>query len=247
MARLLAPLGLLFVSALLPTGPAYAQQEDTTATDPTVVDTARPSPTDTAATDSRQVPDAPDTLPADSMAADSTLGNTTRSAEARRERARAQAQKVAEAWLSLIDDGAFGTSWDEAAVSLQNAVSREEWQERGAEARAALDSLTSRELTRTEYRDSTAQIPGGTPVVALQYRTAFAAQTVLEAVITTKADTSWKVAGYRMVQSPADSVSAPSDSTKASADSMQNPSPPEARRKPDDPADQPEPDSTQGR
>lgn len=260
MMRLLCLLVPLFVSPfLLLTGSAHAQQEDTTDAPPAAVDTTRlPSP-DTAATDTTQAQVAPDslaasdTLSADSMAVDSVAADTALSAEAQRERAQEQAQKAAEAWLSLIDDGAFGTSWDEAAVSLQNDVSRAAWQERGAQARATLDSLTRRELTRVEYRDSTTQIPGDAPVVALQYSTAFAAQGALEAVITTKADTTWKVAGYRVVQAPADSVVAPPDSLQAPGDSLH--SQPDSTRPPDStqspeprrPENQPEPDSTQGR
>lgn len=217
---------------------------DTTAVDTTAVDTARTTPADTAAADTAmadlppadttQAPMTPDTLATDTMAvADTAAVDTALSAAARRERAKERAQQAAEAWLTLTDAGQFGASWDEAAPSLQRNISREAWKKRGTKARAPLDSLLNRELTRVEYRDSTAQLPGGAPVVALQYRTAFADRSALEAVITTRPDTSWKVAGYRVVKAPADSVQAP-DSTQAppAPDSLQN---------------QPEPDSTQGR
>lgn len=255
------PLVALLLPLLVLTLPAHAQQADTSATDmsatdtteaaPPAVDTARTASTDTAAADTAmtdtatadtaQAATAPDTLAADTLsAADTAAVDTALSAEARRERAEERAQAAAEAWLSLTDDGQFGESWDEAAASLQSSVSRKVWQERGAQARDSLRSLTDRTLTRTEYRDSTARLPGGTPVVALQYRTEFEGQTALEAVITTKEDAGWKVAGYRAVPIPADSAQAPSDSVRA-PDSTQ------ARPEPDSTQDAPEPDSTQGR
>ena len=230
---------LLLPLLLLPL-PAHAQQADTTETDTTAADTtAATAPADTASTDTArtngpvadtaQAAMAPDTLVADSLAP----ADTALSAEARRDRAKERAQIAAEAWLALTDDGQFGASWDEAAASLQRSVSREAWQKRGAQVRATLDSLTNRTLTRAVYRDSTTQIPGGAPVVALQYRTAFAGQSALEAVITTKQDTGWKVAGYRVVPPPADSAQA-RDSTQAQPN-------------PDTTQSASEPDSTQGR
>jgi hypothetical protein len=245
-----APLAALLVLPLvLLTAPAHAQEADTTAADPlatdtTATDTTRAAPPDTAAADTAmadlppadttQAPTTSDTLATDTMAvADTAAADTALSAEARRERAKKRARTAAEAWLSLTDDGQFGASWDEAASSLQNSVSREAWQKRGTQARATLDSLKNRELTSAVYRDSTMQIPGDAPVVALRYSTDFEGGRTLEAVITAKQNTDWKVAGYRVVPAPADSAQAP-NSTQASPapDSIQN---------------QPEPDSTQGR
>lgn len=252
---------LLGLPLLLLTVPAHAQQADTSATDTpatdtTAVDTARTAPADTAAADTAltdapaadtaQVPMTPDTLATDTMAAaDTAAVDTALSAAARRERAKERAQRAAEAWLSLTDDGQFGASWDEAAPSLQRNISREAWKKRGTQARAPLDSLLNRELMRVEYRDSTAQLPGGAPVVALQYRTAFAGRSALEAVITTRPDTSWKVAGYRIV--PADSAQVPADSVQAPADSARAPDSTQAPPAPDSLQTQPDPDSTQGR
>ncbi len=171
---------------ILLTAPAQAQQPDTTAGD-----TARTAP-------------------------DTSVAGVTSTAEQRNALAREQAREAAASWLSLTDDGRFGESWDAAAPSLQEALSREEWIERGEQSRSALPSPVSRELQRAKYRDSTAQVPGEKPVVALQYRTDFDGETVLEAVVTAKQDTTWKVAGYRIVPAP-DSVRAP-DSTQTDAD-----------------------------
>jgi hypothetical protein len=95
--------------------------------------------------------------------------------------------------------------------------------------RSRLDTLTSRTLTRARYRDSTRQIPGGRPVVALKYETQFGEEAVLEAVITTKQEADWAVAGYRIVPRPdaaqPDSTQAAPDSAQAPSDSTQTQSP----------------------
>lgn len=69
--------------------------------------------------------------------------------------------------------------------------------------RSRLDTVRSRLLTNTEYRDSTALVPGNRPVVLLQYTTTFDRGKTLEALVTAKRDTTWKVAGYRVVAAPA--------------------------------------------
>lgn len=156
------------------------------------------------------------TAPVQAQEPDTSAAGDASVDEDRTALAREQARAAAASWLSLTDDGQFGESWDAAAPSLQETLSREEWIERGEQARSALPSPASRELQRAQYRDSTAQIPGGKPVVALQYRTDFDGETVLEAVVTAKQDTTWKVAGYRIVPAP-DSVRA-ADSTQTDAD-----------------------------
>jgi hypothetical protein len=230
--RLSSITGFVAISLLLVAAPTYAQQADTSATDTTAADTTRPSPVvDTTRTLAAMDSLAAGILPNDRLAVDPLAADTALSADARRERARERARTAAEAWLSLIDEGAFNTSWDEAAASLRDSVSRAAWRKQGAQARPPLDSLTSRQLTRAEYRDSTTHIPGSSPVIALQYYTRFGDRSALEAVITTKPDTSWQVAGYRRVRAPADSAFVPADSTQAPADSLR--SRPDSVRAPD--------------
>lgn len=180
---------LSFVLALLSlvatAGPVYGQQTDTT-----TADTSEARPGDSLQTERPATPQAGAPLEAP---ADTTQ---TLSPE---ESATEQAQAAAEAWLSLLDDGDFGASWDAATASLRQGIPRERWIAEGMTSRAEFDEVRSRELVETTFHDSTDQGPEGDPVVVLQYRTEFATGIVREGLITTRPDTTWKVAGYRAV------------------------------------------------
>ncbi len=192
----LLTLCVLLVPAWAP--PLYAQEPDTS-----VADTAR-APSDTA-----QVTPENDAPTLTAAQADSV-------ARARQQRATDSARAAAEDWLSLTDAGHFDRSWDAADSTLQAGVERESWIDQGRRARARLDTLQSRQLIKTQYRDSTDQRPGGPPVVLLQYASEFGSGSVLEAVVTTHRDTTWTVAGYRVVPAP-DSVLVQPDSTQQNA------------------------------
>lgn len=216
----------LTLSFLLLAGPAQAQETDTTGTDPSVMDS---SAADTTADTAAPSTEADTTAPAVGGAPAEPAPNP-RTGMSGPEAAKEQARVAATSWLSLTDAGRFGESWDAAASTLQESISRQEWIERGSQARSTLNALRSRTLTRTAYQDSASQIPDGHPVVALQYRTEFQGGRALEAVITTKQDTTWKVAGYRVVPAP---------DTARAADTTQSPSAAPGTQS------GPEPDSTQ--
>ena len=137
------------------------------------------------------------------------------SAAIRNKRARATARRAAEEWLTLIDGGDFEGSWAAADSTLRAGISREDWADQGIRARVWLDSLRTRRLQRAQYRDSTAQIAGGHPVVILEYASEYAKGQAREAVITTKRDTAWAVAGYRVVSARGDSLQVRADTTQA--------------------------------
>lgn len=113
-----------------------------------------------------------------------------------------QARTAAERWLQLTDAGRFDESWLAADSTLQNNIPRAEWIDQGRRSRNRLDEMRRRTLTRVAYRDSTNRVPGSTPVVLLQYLTQFERGKTLEALVTTKRDDAWKVAGYRVVPAP---------------------------------------------
>lgn len=190
---------------------------DTTAADTMAVEAATP---DTTVRDTGDA--APDTT---RMAADTTKTDTLTAAQraaiqarkdsiqarqdslqARRDsivNARTQkGRQTAEEWLSLTDAGHFERSWEMADSTLKKNVSREFWIDQGRRTRNRLDTMRSRELTQSTYRDSTERLPGSTPVVTLQYATEFDRGKTLEAVVATKRDTAWTVAGYRVVPRP---------------------------------------------
>jgi hypothetical protein len=203
--------------------------EDTTTTEPSDTTQAAAdadttdgmAPSDNMATAADSVTTAADSAsaPTDTVAtaADSIAVSLPPSSEGERARAVKEAQGAAASWLSFTDAGQFGESWDAADSTLKEKISREAWVKQGAQARSRLDSLLFRTLTRLQYRDSTAQLPTRGPTVALQYRSEFEGGSVLEAVITTKQDDAWKVAGYRIVPAPPSAQA--SDSTATDADS----------------------------
>lgn len=206
--------------------PAQAQQADTpvtdtSATDTTALDTtaARVADSTGAGADSmRTTADSTMRARADSIAADSIAADTVAtgpgSAAYRRTQAKQAAQAAAEDWLALIGAGAFEESWVAADSTLRAGISQEDWADQGIRARHQLDTLRARRLTRAQYRDSTAQLGGGHPVVTLQYASEYARGRVREAVITTKRDTAWTVAGYRVVAARGDSLQVRPDTTR---------------------------------
>lgn len=223
---------LTFLLLVLGAAPLHAQEADSLAADTTVADTmatdtttadtmaAETAPPKTTVQDTGYVPivdtirTATDTIqvPADSVISDSlaairdSIWARRDSMQARRDSIRAtrtqKARAMAESWLETTDDGRFDESWDVADSTLQARISRDDWVDQGRRARNRLDTMRSRTLTHTAYRDSMARVPGADPVVLLQYATTFDRGDMLEALVTTRRDTTWKVAGYRVVPVP---------------------------------------------
>ena len=224
MSRLLRSTCLVAVLVFIGAAPLHAQEADTTEADAAVTDTTE---ADTMTTEAAR-PDTTerDTTVLDSAAAARRARRQTRadslkdrmsrlvtaqqkSVVRKQKTATTAARAAAERWLSLTDDGRFDESWQAADSTLQARISRELWIDQGRRVRSRLDTVRSRLLTKTEYRDSTSFVPGNQPVVLLQYTTTFDRGKTLEAVVTTKRDTIWKVAGYRVVAAP------PPDTTAA--------------------------------
>ena len=223
MPRLLRSTCLVVLALFLAAAPVRAQEADTAATDTTRTD---PAATDTTVTDTMTTKAArADTTVRDSAAArrrarrrsraDSLADVVGRRVEARRnsvverqKTATTAARTAAEEWLALTDDGRFEESWQAADSTLQARISRELWVDQGRRVRSRLDTVRSRLLTKTEYRESTSLVPGNQPVVLLQYTTTFDRGKTLEALVTAKRDTTWKVAGYRVVAAPAPDTTA---------------------------------------
>jgi hypothetical protein len=88
------------------------------------------------------------------------------------EKAEDAATKSAEAWLSLVDQGRYGESWDAAAKVFQGALTRDKWKEALGSARAPLGGLVSRRVQSAEYRTSLPGAPDGKYVV-VQFDTTF--------------------------------------------------------------------------
>lgn len=214
---------------VLGTAPLHAQETDSLATD--TADAPTPA-TDTSVTDTMAAETVmPDTTEGDTMGVDTTATYKARRKAIRQARRDSlievrtqQARTAAESWLTLTDAGRFDESWDAADSTLQKSISRENWIDQGRRSRNRLDTMRSRKLARSVYRDSTDLFPGQRPVVTFQYTTEFDRGKTLEAVVTAKRDTAWKVAGYRVVPAPspdtarADTTEADTTETSSSED-----------------------------
>jgi hypothetical protein len=111
--------------------------------------------------------------------------------------AQADAQKRAQDWLSLVDEGKYDASWDAAAPVFQAATTKEQWNQALQGARGPLGSLSSRQLRGAEYKTAIQGAPEGKYVVVF-FDSVFAQKPGAREIVTLRQqeDQSWKVAGY---------------------------------------------------
>lgn len=113
------------------------------------------------------------------------------------ESAKQGARAAAASWLALIDDGDFDDSWEAAASAFQARVPQEAWEDEGSRLRDSIQTGANRTVTMVKYRDSLRQAGDG-PFVILKYRSSVGEAVIQETVVTTRDNTSWKVAGYQL-------------------------------------------------
>ena len=116
-----------------------------------------------------------------------------------------QANEVAEkaavtassAWLSLVDEGNYAESWNEAAGLFKAAVTKEQWQESLKAFRVPLGKVVARKLKSKQY---TKTLPGALDgeYVVIQYETTFQKkQSAIETITPMlDKDRKWRVSGY---------------------------------------------------
>ncbi|OYV96965.1 MAG: hypothetical protein B7Z68_04530 [Acidobacteria bacterium 21-70-11] len=109
----------------------------------------------------------------------------------------AKAVAAAKSWLALVDAGRYGPSWDAAASTFKNAVTRTDWERMAASARGPFGKLLSRELASSRAATSLPGAPDGHYVV-VQFKTAFEhkAQAVETVTAMLESDGAWRVTGY---------------------------------------------------
>jgi len=100
-------------------------------------------------------------------------------------------------WLSLVDNGKYAESWDEAAAYLKNALPKQKWVESLQAYRKPLGKLVSRKLISKQYATSLPGAPDGEYVV-IQYETSFENKNSAIETITPMLDKdgTWRVSGY---------------------------------------------------
>ena len=112
----------------------------------------------------------------------------------------AEAVKAAEtgarAWLTLVDKGQLGASWDEASTHFKLSVTKDAWEKALRQARAPYEPMGARERTLAEHRTELPNAPPGR-YVFFQYRTAVAGgKHAIETVIMmADGERGWRVAG----------------------------------------------------
>jgi hypothetical protein len=110
--------------------------------------------------------------------------------------AKVEARKRAEAWLAVLDKGAYGEAWDAAAAPARQAVPREKWVRTLQQARQPLGQVKSRVFKSAEHSTSLPGAPPGEYVTVL-YDTAFATRGAAVETVTLRSEGgTWRVAGY---------------------------------------------------
>lgn len=108
-----------------------------------------------------------------------------------------QARESAKAWLTLVDEGKYGQSWEAAAALFKNAVMKVNWEQAAQSARGPLGALKSRTLKSATFARSLPGAPAGEYVV-IQFDAQFANKPAAVETVTPmrEKDGSWKVSGY---------------------------------------------------
>ncbi|HSY42901.1 MAG TPA: protein kinase [Candidatus Acidoferrum sp.] len=107
------------------------------------------------------------------------------------------AVSVAEAWLTVVDNGNYDESWKESAPAFQNAVSEAKWEDSMNTFRKPLGNLLSRGLISAQPATQLPGAPEGEYVV-IQFKTSFENNTSAVETVTVgpKLGDDWKVSGY---------------------------------------------------
>ena len=111
--------------------------------------------------------------------------------------AQEMAVAAAEQWLSLVDQGRYGESWDTAAPYLRAAVARDRWVHTLNGFRKPLGDRLERKLTSARFTTSMPGAPDGKYRV-IQFRTSFENKTSAVETVTPMLDEdgAWRVSGY---------------------------------------------------
>jgi hypothetical protein len=107
------------------------------------------------------------------------------------------AASAAGVWLSLVDEGNYGESWEQAAWLFKAAVVKEQWQTIVKSVRVPLGKVVARKLKSKQYTKTLPGAPDGEYVV-IQYETVFEKKESAIETITPmlEKDGQWRVSGY---------------------------------------------------
>ncbi len=102
-----------------------------------------------------------------------------------------------EAWLSLVDEGRYAASWNEAAQFFKGAITEEQWEATLSAFRSPLGKVISRRVISKHYTHTLPGAPDGEYVV-IQYETSFENKKLAIETITPMLDKDgkWRISGY---------------------------------------------------
>jgi len=107
------------------------------------------------------------------------------------------ADTAAQAWLALVDKGRVAESWDEAALTLQLAVTKAKWVEAVKKARGSYEPFGARRQIMARY---TTDLPNASQgqYVLFQYETSVSGdRQVVETVVPVlEGKRGWRISGY---------------------------------------------------
>ncbi|MGD9174047.1 MAG: DUF4019 domain-containing protein [Desulfobacterales bacterium] len=109
----------------------------------------------------------------------------------------AAALEAAKTWLTLVDNGHYGESWETAAAYFKSTVTKDYWQQAINAVRKLFGEPLSRKLGSITYTQSLPGAPDGEYVV-IEIATSFekkkhAVETVIPML---DSDGEWRVSGY---------------------------------------------------
>lgn len=104
---------------------------------------------------------------------------------------------AAEEWLTIVDEGKYGDSWEESAQYFRNAVRQDQWEQSLQAVRKPLGDLIFRKVKAKAYKTSLAGAPDGEYAV-IQFETSFEnKKSAIETVTPMMdGDGKWRVSGY---------------------------------------------------
>jgi hypothetical protein len=111
--------------------------------------------------------------------------------------AESKAVQAAKTWLALVDAGAYGQSWEEAAAYFKDAVKKTQWNQSATGVRKPLGAVVSRSLKSATYVTSLPGAPDGKYVV-IQFSSSFKNKATATETVTPMLDKDgqWRVSGY---------------------------------------------------
>lgn len=109
----------------------------------------------------------------------------------------ADAVAASRAWLSVVDAGQYGQSWDEAAALFKDHITKSQWERAVGDVRKQTGAVKTRELESAKPAHQLPGVPDGDYVVIV-YHSSFATIPAATETVTPMRDPDghWRVAGY---------------------------------------------------